>query len=62
VAFSAGRGVERKLTDMGLPIGSEFTIVARQPGGPVVIAREGMRLALGSGIGHRIMVSRAHGP
>jgi hypothetical protein len=27
----------------------------------VVIAREGIRLALGSGIGHRVMVSRAHG-
>ncbi len=58
LAYDSGRGVERKLADLGLPVGSELTIMTRQHGGRMVVARDGVRIALGVGMAHRIMVAR----
>ena len=62
LAYTHGRGVERKLADLGLPVGSELMIMTRQHGGRMVIARDGVRIALGAGLAHRIMVARVDGP
>jgi ferrous iron transport protein A len=58
VATRAGRGIERKLSDLGLTNGCEVTVVSRDSSGPMVVARNNMRLALGTGLAHRILVTR----
>lgn len=60
-AFNGGRGFVFKMTEMGLPIGSELTVVQRDRGGSIVVARNDTRIALGAGMAHRIMVSRVLG-
>jgi ferrous iron transport protein A len=56
-AVNGGRGVFGKLTEMGLLIGSEVTVIHRNGGGPIVVARKDGRIALGAGMAHRIVVS-----
>jgi ferrous iron transport protein A len=58
VAIRHGRGIDRKLSDLGLTIGSEITILNRDPAGPMVVARDDMRVALAGGIAHRVLVAR----
>lgn len=62
VAFRSGREMERKLADLGLPVGSEITIVSRHGGGPLVVARDHVRIAIGAGIAHRVLVARSARP
>lgn len=56
-AFSGGRGMMSKMTELGLPIGSEVTVTQRQAGGPLVVACNDTRVALGGGMAHRVMVA-----
>ncbi len=56
LAYASGRGMERKLADLGLPVGSEITIMTRQNGGQMIVARDNVRIALGAGMAHRILV------
>lgn len=56
VALRAGRGLDRRLTEMGLNIGTELKVQQRQPGGALVVLRGETRLALGGGMAHKIMV------
>jgi ferrous iron transport protein A len=58
VAVHRGRGIDRKLSDLGLTSGCEVTVVSRGGGGPMVVARDDMRLALGAGIADRVLVAR----
>jgi ferrous iron transport protein A len=58
VAVGHGRGFDRKLSDLGLITGCEVTVVSRDGAGRVVVARDEMRLALGTGIAHRVLVVR----
>ena len=59
VAIGQGRGIDRKLADLGLTTGSEVTIMtAATGGGSLVVARDDVRLALGRGIAHRLLVVR----
>lgn len=58
VAVGDGRGMDRKLADLGLSTGCEVTVLRRERGGPMVVARDEMRLALGAGIAHRVLVAR----
>jgi ferrous iron transport protein A len=60
-ALNGGRGFVFKMTEMGLPVGSELTVVHRDRGGSIVVARNDTRIALGAGMAHRIMVSRVLG-
>lgn len=62
LAYASGRGVDRKLADLGLPVGSELTIMTRQAGGRMVVACDDVRVALGAGMAHRIMVARVDLP
>ncbi len=57
VEVEAGRGLNRRLTDMGLVPGTEVRVVNSQGAGAVVVEVKGTRLALGHGMAHRILVS-----
>lgn len=56
VAIQGGTRLARRLTEMGLHVGSEIVVRQRQGGG-LVVCRGETRLALGGGMAHRIMVS-----
>lgn len=58
VAVGRGRGADRRLSDLGLAVGCEVTILHRDQDGAMILARDEMRLALGMGIAHRVLVSR----
>ncbi|MCL6691031.1 ferrous iron transport protein A [Pseudomonas sp. R3.Fl] len=55
VALLGGPGLARRLTEMGLNVGSEITVRQSQGGG-LVVSRGETRFALGAGVAHRIMV------
>jgi len=57
VALRGGAGLDRRMTEMGLNVGSELTVRQRQGGG-VVVSRGETRFALGGGMAHKIMVER----
>ena len=52
-----GKGLEMRLTSLGLNVGSELLISQRQ-GNNLVVIRSETRLALGAGMAHKIMVVR----
>jgi ferrous iron transport protein A len=58
VAYRSGREMERKLADLGLTVGSEVTVLSRHGHGPLVVARDHVRIAIGAGIAHRVLVAR----
>lgn len=58
VAVHGGRGIRRRLADMGFNPGIRIKVI--QGGfqrGPIVVAVRDTRLALGRGMAHKIMVS-----
>ena len=55
VALLGGPGLARRLTEMGLNVGSEITVRQSQGGG-LVVSRGETRFALGAGVAHSIMV------
>ena len=57
VGIAGGRGLARKLTDMGLTPGARVRVISSQAPGPVMIELRGSRLALGHGVSTRVMVS-----
>lgn len=60
-ALDAGKGLGRRLADLGLPIGTEIEVVHRQHGGRLVVARDASRVALGASMTRKIMVRRSNG-
>ena len=62
VALNGGREMDRKLTDIGLSVGADVTIVSRHGVGRLVIARDEARIALGAGMAHRILVRDVKDP
>ena len=61
VGIRAGRGLARKLTDMGLTPGVQVRVINGLRPGPVIIELRGSRLALGHGVAHKIMVTEGEG-
>ena len=57
VGFLGGRGVERRLTGMGLNQGSQIEIIKSSGPGPVIVASRQTRIALGQGLANQILVS-----
>jgi ferrous iron transport protein A len=55
VALHGGKGLIARLTELGLNVGSEISIVQRQGGG-LLIARGASRIALGAGMATKIQV------
>ncbi|MCF7992825.1 MAG: ferrous iron transport protein A [Thiohalocapsa sp.] len=54
-ALRAGRGLDRRLTDLGLNIGACIRVVQRQGGG-LIVARGEVRIAVGGGMAAKILV------
>lgn len=50
-----GKGLEMRLTSLGLNVGSELVVSLHQ-GGKLVVLRGETRLALGAGMAHKILV------
>lgn len=55
VMHRGGRGLDKRLASMGLQIDSTIEILQRL-GGSLVVAVNDIRLALGAGMAHKIMV------
>jgi len=47
-SYRSGKGVRRRLCDLGLTLGAKVKILHKQNGGGVIVARGGMRVALGA--------------
>jgi len=58
VEVVAGRGLNRRLIDMGLVPGTEVKVINSQGAGAVIVEVKGTRLALGHGMAHKIRVSK----
>lgn len=56
VSIEAGRGLNSRLTSMGLLPNVEITVVNNSHPGPFVIKVKGSRMMLGRGMAHKIMV------
>lgn len=57
VNFDAAKGLHRRLGDLGLPLGSEVAVVQRQGGG-LIVSRDRTRVALGTAVVDKVMVTR----
>ena len=55
IALRAGRNLDRRLTDLGLNVGSELRVVQRQGSG-LVVTRGEARIAIGGGMAMKILV------
>jgi ferrous iron transport protein A len=58
--LQGGKGLAKRLTELGLNPGTEVRVVARQGGG-LVVARGETRLALGCGMAVKILVEAIEG-
>jgi Fur family ferric uptake transcriptional regulator len=57
VGFIGGKGLERRLTSMGLNQGAEVEVVKSSGPGPLIVASRETRIALGFGMARQILVS-----
>jgi len=60
-AIGAGKELSRKLRDLGLPVGSEVTVIHCPFEGLMVLAHNDTRVALGAGMAHRILMAPVGG-
>jgi len=58
VDIRAGRGLARRLTDMGLTPGTTLRVLSSHMPGPIIIDLRGTRLVLGGGVAQKILVER----
>ncbi|MEW6356281.1 MAG: FeoA family protein [Planctomycetota bacterium] len=56
VDVTGGRGLRRRLTELGFVAGTRLRIVNRATSGPFLIALGSMRIALSPGMAHKILV------
>lgn len=56
VEIRAGRGLATRLANMGFYPGVIIDVISNLRRGPLIIAKEGIRLGLGPGIAHKIFV------
>ena len=59
VNILGGRGLARRLTDMGLTPGVNIRVLNNHMPGPVMIELRGSKVALGHGVSQKIMVRGA---
>jgi len=57
MGVKAGKGLNQKLMELGVPVGSEVNVVQRGHGGAAVVSRGSVRIALGAGMAQKVMVS-----
>jgi ferrous iron transport protein A len=56
VAIRGGRGMRKRLADLGLNLGMTYRVVRKCPDGPLILAVKESRLALGWGMALKVMV------
>ena len=56
VSVQAGRGLAKRLADMGFVPGDEIQVVSNGVPGPLVVLVKGSRLVLGRGMAEKILV------
>lgn len=56
LSISGGRGLVRRLTEMGLYPGVEIEIISNSGAGPLIIGLGGSRFGIGFGMSKRIFV------
>ena len=56
-SFKSGKGLSKRLGDLGLHIGSEVKVIHRQRNGSVVVSDGNNRIALGCGATQMIVVA-----
>jgi ferrous iron transport protein A len=54
--IAGGKGLVRRLTEMGLLPGAEIEIISGEQAGPIIIGLRGIRFGLGFGLAKRIFV------
>jgi len=59
ISVQAGKAVNRRLSDMGLPLGAVLEVVPTAPAGPMLVEHGGTRIALGRGLASKLMVQPA---
>ncbi len=57
VGFTGGSELTRKMIDLGLPVGSELAIIHRQGRGALIVAANDLRIGLGAGMAHKVLVT-----
>ena len=57
VAVDAGRGLQSRLSSMGLVPGVEIEVLQNSLQGPFLIAVKGSRIMIGRGMAQKIMVA-----
>jgi len=62
ISLAGGRGFYARLLSMGLIPGSTIEVINQGVTGPYIIAQNGCRLALGTCVAHRIIVSDPEKP
>ena len=55
-ALMGGKSVQRRLADLGLPVGSELEVIQGQDRGRMVVGRGYARVALGVSTTNKILV------
>ena len=58
VALRGGDNLSKRMTELGLNVGSELVVRQRQGGGGLVVSRGETRFALGGGMAHKVMVEK----
>nr|WP_320012574.1 FeoA family protein [uncultured Desulfobulbus sp.] len=59
VLIPKGIKIHERLLSMGIAMEDTVTVVQKQPGGAVVISKDGSRYALGGGMAMKILVVKA---
>lgn len=58
-ALAGGRGVARRLAELGLVPGATVRVLSAGRGGPVLVEVRGSRIALGRGMADKVLVRRS---
>jgi ferrous iron transport protein A len=62
VEIRAGKGLHTRLANMGVHLGSRIQVISSySSGGPIMIAKNGMKLAIGHGMAVKIFVKSVDG-
>jgi ferrous iron transport protein A len=61
VAVQGGGNIHRRLSDLGLTPGKRVTVVAGQFGGPILVAIDASRVAIGFGMALKVRVVPVRG-
>jgi ferrous iron transport protein A len=60
-SVTCGCGVHTRLASMGILPGEIIKIVHRENGGPIVLEVKGTRVAIGRGVGLKVIVTTGNG-